>query len=319
MATGDRPAVLARMQIQRPPRVTLARREAAWGLVFLSPWIVGVLLFTALPMVASLAISLTDFDLRHPEAIRFVGLANYQRMLSDPNVLQSLGVTVKFALISVPTTMAAALAVALLTNQALLRGKPIFRALFYMPYQIPLVASTLIWAGVLNMQTGWLNLALSVFGIDGPNWINDTFWIYPGLTLMGLWGIGNMMVIFLAGLQGVPTELYEAARVDGAGRLQSFRHITLPMISPVIFYNLIIALIGTFQYFTQAYTLTNGRGDPDNATLFFNLNLYREAFKFMQMGYGAALAWVLFVIVLGLTILLFGSSARWVYYAGGER
>jgi multiple sugar transport system permease protein len=219
----------------------------------------------------------------------------------------------------VPATLIVSLGIAMLVNSTLLRGRNVFRTIFYMPMQIPLVASTLIWIGVLNASTGWLNYGLEAIGIEGPDWLNSVFWVYPSLTLMGLWGIGNMMLIFLAGLQGVPSELYDAAKVDGAGRWASFRNITLPMISTVIFYNLIITLIGTFQYFTQAYIISNGRGDPANATLFYNLNLYREAFVFFDMGYGSALAWLLFAIVLGLTILLFRTAKTWVYEAGGAR
>ena len=299
--------------------VTLSRREAAWGYAFIAPWIVGFLLFSLLPMVASFVISLTDFDPRHPDDIHFIGASNYARMVSDPLVVQSLAVTVKYAAIMVPATLAVALAIAMLVNSRWLAGRSFFRTLFYMPMQIPLVASTLIWQGVLNLHVGWLNFALGAVGVQGPDWLNSTFWVYPALTLMALWGIGNMMLIFLAGLQGVPTELYEAARVDGAGRLAQLRHVTLPLISPVIFYNLIIALIGTFQYFTQAYVLTNGRGDPDNATLFFNLNLYREGWRYYDMGYASTLAWLMFVIVLALTLALFRTSGRWVFEGGARR
>jgi multiple sugar transport system permease protein len=237
-------------------------------------------------------------------------------MTRDPVLVESLWVTVRFALLVVPVSLAAALAVAMLVNSTLLPGRNVFRTLFYMPMQIPIVASTVVWIGVLNAQNGWLNLALGAAGIPGPEWLTSTFWVHPALTLMGLWGIGNMMLIFLAGLQSVPTELYDAARVDGAGRFATFRHITLPMISPVLFYNLIIALIATFQYFTQAYVMSNGRGDPARATLFFNLNLYREGFGFFHMGYASALAWLLFAIVLGLTLLLFRTAGSWVYQGG---
>jgi multiple sugar transport system permease protein len=239
-------------------------------------------------------------------------------MLQDPILLESLQVTVRFALMVVPTTLAFALGVALLVNSPLLLGRNVFRTLFYVPMQIPIVASTIVWVGVLNVSTGWLNKSLGVVGIAGPDWLNSAAWVHPALTIMGLWGIGNMMLIFLAGLQTVPTELYDAAQVDGAGRWASFRHVTLPLISPVIFYNLVIALIATFQYFTQAYIVSNGRGDPDRATLFFNLNLYREGFAFFHMGYASALAWLLFVIVLGLTIVLFRTAGSWVFQ-GGER
>ena len=298
---------------RRLPTLSLERQDALWGYVFISPWIIGFLAFTLLPMIASAVLSVTNFDPRYPDSIQFVGLSNYERMLTDPNVGTSLLVTVKFAAIMLPASIIVALGVAMLVNHPLLIGRSVFRTLFYMPMQIPIVASTLIWQWVLNLHVGWVNYALGAVGIPGPNWLNDEFWVYPGLTLMAIWGIGNMMLIFLAGLQGVPTELYEAARVDGAGRWQRFRNVTLPMISPVMFYNVIIGLIATFQYFTQAFVLTNGRGDPNNATLFFNLNLYREGWKYYDMGYAAALAWLLFVIVLGITIVLFATRRRWVY------
>jgi ABC-type sugar transport system permease subunit len=293
--------------------LTLPRRESLWGVAFISPWILGALVFTLLPMGASFVMSLTNFDPRYPDAVRSVGLANYQRLLTDPLVHQSLGVTAKFALVMLPLTLAVSLGLAMLVNNPRLLGRSVFRTLFYMPTQIPLVATTLIWQGVLNLHTGWLNGALGVFGIAGPDWLNSAFWVYPGLSLISIWGTGTMMLIALAGLQSVPTELYEAARIDGAGRWAQFRNVTLPMVSPVLFYNLIIALIGTFQYFTQAYVLTNGRGDPDNATLFFNLNLYREGWRYYDMGYAATLAWLLFVIVLALTVILFRTRSRWVY------
>ena len=293
-------------------------RESLTGLAFVSPFIIGFIGFSAIPMLASLVLSLTDFDPREPDQVHFIGLDNYAQMLSDPVLHQSLGVTVRFALLVVPLTLAFALGVAMLVNSKLLAGRTVFRTLFYMPMQIPIVASTIVWIGVLHATTGWLNYALEAVGIPGPNWLQSTFWVGPALALMGLWGIGNMMLIFLAGLQSVPTELYDAAKVDGAGPWASFRNVTLPMISPVLFYNVIIALIAAFQYFTQAYVVSNGRGDPDRATLFFNLDLYREAFGFFHMGYASAMAWLLFVIVLGLTIVLFKTAGSWVF-AGGER
>ena len=297
---------------------TPSGRETLWGVVFIGPWLVGLALFTAGPMIASLVLSLTDFDLVHPETVQFVGFDNYARMASDPNVLKSLVVTFRFAIISIPLTMLASLGAALLLNSPRLFGRNVFRTLFYMPIQIPLVASTLVWIGFLNTETGWLNEALGFLGLPGPDWINSETWIYPALSLIGLWGIGNFMLISLAGLQNVPTELYEAARIDGASAWKMFRRITIPLMSPILLYDLVICLVGTFQYFTQAYTMTNGRGDPNNATLFINLELFREAFTFSRMGYGAAIAWLLFVIVLVLTLALFAFARKRVYYAGGD-
>jgi ABC-type sugar transport system permease subunit len=307
-------------RIGRPRRgLTPGTREAAWGFVFIGPWLIGLVLFTAGPMIASLVLSLTDFDLIHPDAVRFIGLDNYARMVTDPNVVTSVLVTFKFAAIVVPLTMLASLGFAVLLNSPHLFGRNILRTLVYMPIQIPLVASTLVWIGFLNTNTGWMNAILTFLGIPGPDWINSTTWIYPALSLIGLWGIGNFMLINIAGLQSVPTEMYEAARIDGAGPWTLFRRITIPLMSPVLLYNLVISLIVTFQYFTQAYTLTNGRGDPDNATLFINLDLFREAFTFNRMGYGAAIAWLLFALVLLLTIALFVFARRRVYYAGTDR
>lgn len=294
-------------------------REALWGYAFIGPWIVGLLLFTLGPMLASLVLSLTDFNLVKPEGTHFVGLDNYVRLTTDPTIGQSLVATFKFALFAIPLTMGASLGFAVLLNHPKLPFKGPLRALVYMPVMIPLVASTLVWLGFLNTETGWLNAILGAIGLPRINWINSEVWVYPALSLIGLWGIGNFMLINIAGLQSVPTELYEAARMDGAGAWTQFRRITIPLISPVLLYNLVISLIGTFQYFTQAFVITNGRGDPNNATLFMNLVLYREGFVFNHMGYAAAIAWLLFVIVLVLTLVLFGLARRRVYYAGGER
>jgi ABC-type sugar transport system permease subunit len=298
---------------------TPSGRETLWGYVFISPWLIGLVLFTAGPMLAALVLSLTNFDLVHPEAVRFVGLDNYIRMASDPNVAKAIQVTFVFAAIAIPLTMLSSLTFAALLNSRRLFGKSIFRTLFYMPVQIPLVASTLVWVGFLNTETGWLNAILGFFGLPQPDWINSEVWIYPALSIIGLWGVGNFMLINLAGMQSVPTELYEAARIDGAGAWKQFRHVTIPLISPILLYNLIIALVGTFQYFTQAYVITNGRGDPNNATLFINLDLFREAFVFNKMGYGAAIAWLLFVLVMILTLAIFAAARGRVYYAGGDR
>ncbi len=300
-------------------RLGPAGREALNGYLFIGLWIVGLLLFVLGPMIASLAMSLTNFDLVHPDAVRFVGLANYAELTRDPLVATSIVATFKFAAISVPVTMLASLGFALLLNSPRLFGSRPLRTLVFMPIMIPLVASTLVWLGFLNTNTGWLNGILAAVGLPRVDWINSETWIYPALAIMGLWGIGSFMLIDIAGLQGVPTELYEAARIDGASGWTSFRRITIPLMSPVLLYNLVICLIGTFQYFTQAYTITNGQGDPNNATLFINLDLFREAFRFSRMGYGAAIAWLLFAIVLVLTIALFLFARNRVYYAGGDR
>jgi multiple sugar transport system permease protein len=314
MSTSSQEVVFPKTLV-RPGRVRggLARREEFWGYVFISPWIIGFALFTFLPMAAALVFSLTDFDLRRPDDIHFIGLTNYQRLLADPVVAQSFAVTIRFIAITVPLNLVIALGLALLLNSPRVVGKPLLRTLFYMPIQIPLVAATLIWAGVLNGSSGWVNAFLAALGLDGPDWIGDSSWVLVTLALIGVWSVGNMMLIFIAGLQGVPTELYDAARVDGANTWRTFRSVTLPLITPILFYNLLISLVTSFQTFIQAYVLKNGV--PDDATNLFNLNLYRQAFSFNQMGYASALAWVLFGVILTVTVLLFSSSRRWVYYA----
>ena len=314
MATTSGEATLTDQAMGRPrTRRGIAGREELWGFLFISPWILGFLLFTVLPMGAAFVFSLTDFDLRRPDEIHFIGLQNYQRLLVDGNVHHSLLITVRFILITVPLNLAFSLGVAMLLNSPRVAGRTLFRTLFYMPIQIPLVAATLIWAGVLNGSSGWVNEALKAVGVEGPDWIGNSSWVLVTLALIGLWGCGNMMLIFIAGLQGVPTELYDAAKVDGAGRWTTFRRVTVPMITPIIFYNLLISLVTSFQVFIQPYVLKNGV--PDDATNLFNVNLYREAFSFNQMGYASALGWVLFGVILIVTVVLFASSRRWVYYA----
>lgn len=298
----------------------LQKREIRWGVLFLSPWIVGFLIFTLIPMLASLGFSFTNYNPIHPELAQFVGFANYAKLFTDPFLQQAVGVTLRFALISIPFSLIIPLGLAVLVNSEHLFGKSVFRALFYLPSMIPIVINVMVWGGILTSESGWLNQFLKyALGIQGPNWFEDEFWVLPALTIMGLWGVGNAMVIMLAGLQNVPTELYDAAKVDGASGWQRFRSVTLPLISPIIFYNLVLSLIGSFQYFVQAYIIGNGRGEPNGATMFFNLYLYRTAFNFLDMGYGATLAWIMFLFVLLLTIILWKSQDRWVYYAGAEQ
>lgn len=300
-------------------RSTISQREARWGFIFLSPWIIGFLIFTILPMAASLVFSLTNYNPIHPEDIKFLGLANYVRLFNDKDIANAIWVTLRFALMSVPLGLAFPLMLALLVNSKHLLGKNVFRTLFYMPYMIPVVASVMVWGGILNSDSGWLNVMIeNIAGIQGPRWLNDERWIGPALVIMGFWGVGNTMLTMLAGLQNVPTELYEAATVDGASFWRKLINITLPMISPIVFYNLVLALIGSFQYFAQAYIISNGRGDPNGSTMFYNLYLYKTAFAFLDMGYGSTLAWAMFLVVLILTIILFRTSRKWVYYAGGD-
>jgi multiple sugar transport system permease protein len=299
-------------------RTSLARRESTWGLLFLAPWLIGFVLFFAGPMLASLAASFTDLVLVRPGAMRFVGLDNWTRLVGDPLVIKSLLVTGNFLLIAVPISLALPLLMALLLNSAHLLAKPVFRALFFLPVLIPGVAVAVIWQGVLNVQTGWIDLALRGVGLPGPDWLSQPQWVIPALSLISTWSVGNAMIIMLAGLQNVPSELYDAAKVDGANAFYRFFKITVPMISPVIFYNLVLATIAAFQYFLTAYVIYQNTAGPDNSALFYMMNLYKEAFVYYNMGYASALAWGLFIVGLAVTMGLFASARRWVYYAGGD-
>ncbi len=270
-------------------------------------------------MLASLWFSFTDFSLTSPEPAEFVGLRNWERLLGDPEVIDSALVTVKFGVLSLPLTIAVPLGFAYLLTAKQLWGRSIFRTLFYLPSVIPFVAAVLVFNGVLNSQTGWANRALGAIGVPGPNWLNSEVWIYPTLTLIALWGVGNAMIIFIAGINSVPTDLYDAADVDGASSWQAFRHVTLPMISPVLFYNVVVALIGLFQYFLVPFVLKNGSGDPGGATFFYSMYFFRTLFRLQDMGYAATLAWMLFLAGVVVTGLLFWSARYWVHYEFGER
>ncbi len=317
-ASATDTAPIATNQKKHRPTSQLEKMQRRWGWIFISPWIIGFLGFTLIPMVASFIFSFLKFTINHPEDIRFIGLQNYQNLLTDPLVGVSLGVTFKFALLSLPLAIILPVALAALLNNKYLRGKRFFRTLFYMPYIVPIVSAVYVWSGVLNTETGWLNRFLELFGIQGPDWLNSVVWIYPALVIIGLWGLGNSYLITLASMQGVPTELYEAATVDGANMWQRFRKITLPMISPVIFYNLILAVIGLLRYFEIPFILKEGTGQPGNATMFYNIHFYKTAFVFLDMGYGSTLAWLLFIITMIFTVLLFYTARYWVYYASGD-
>jgi ABC-type sugar transport system permease subunit len=311
----------------------LGRREMRTGLSFLSPWLLGFIAFTFLPIIASLIFSflnlrITDGILSEPD---FAGIDNYRKLFSDPQIWTppwgsgtrgSLWITLIFGAIALPVGIVLPLFIALLVNSPYLKGTMFFRSLFYMPYIIPFVAAIFLWGGMLNSESGWINRALVSLGMPRdatPDWANSTTWVYPTYVIMGIWGIGNAMLIMLSGLQSVPTELYDAAKVDGANSVQSFRHITFPMISPVIFYNVTLSIVGLFQYFLVPLVVNNGTGRPGGATMFFNLYLYRTFFTFQDMSYGSAMAWLLFVLILIVTIFLFWSARYWVYYAGEGR
>lgn len=296
-----------------------ARREAFWGYVFISPWLAGFLIFTLLPMLATIAFSLTNMRLEFSET-QFVGMQNYRSLLADRQAWQSMQWTLVYGAIALPVSILLPLGIALLMNHRALTGKTAFRAGFYFPYIIPFVAAIFIWAQMLNPEGGWINKFLEWAGVGNPPaWLRDPLWVYPSLILIGLWGIGNAMLLNLAALQGVPTELYDAAEIDGAGSWSSFWNVTFPMISPVIFYNLILTVVGLFQYFQVPLVVNQGTGAPGGMTLFYNLYLYKTFFAYQNMSYGATLAWVLFLVILVVTMVLFWSQRFWVYYAGGDR
>ena len=299
---------------------SLQKRESAAAYTYISPWIVGFLLFTLLPMVASLYFSFTDYNII--ESPTWVGLKNYFDLVQDPRFWQSLKVTLSFAMVALPASLVFGLMLAILLNQDIPFVK-LWRTLYFLPSVLTGVAVVLLWVLIFNPQVGVINNALKLVGIKGPGWLHDPDWALIALVIMSLWGVGQTMIIYLAGLQSVPTEMYDAAKVDGANMLRRFFNITLPMMSPVILYNLIIGLIATFQYFTQAYIASSSVGDeiggPVRSTLFYNIYLYQSGFKFFEMGYASALAWVLFVLILMLTILVFKSSSHWVHYEGDLR
>jgi ABC-type sugar transport system permease subunit len=297
----------------------LHRQRLLWGWLFLSPWIIGFLIFYLVPMLSSLYFSFTNFDLSRPNEIAFVGLKNWQSLLADPNVGNSLINTLLYGVVALPLSVVIPILLAALLNQPQLWGKRILRTLFYLPFMVPTVAAAFVWAGFLNSETGWLNRVLIGVGLPAPNWLYDPQVIYYGLFFVSLWGVGNAMLITLAGMQTVPTELYEAARVDGASPWRLFRSITIPMISPVIFYNVVLTTIALFRFFDAPFMLKGSGGAPAGTTLFYNIYLYRVAFPQQDMGYGSTLAWLLFVIALVVTVGVFALSRRWVYYASGEQ
>jgi multiple sugar transport system permease protein len=294
------------------PRLSLTKKEAIAGYLFIFPWILGFLILRFGPMVASFIFSFTEYTILKPP--KFIGLGNFIKMFTtDPNFWISLRVTLSYAAFAVPVGIILSLLIALLLNQKI-PGTTIWRTIYYLPSVVSGVAVSMLWVWIFHSQFGLINVMLRGIGIQGPAWLGDPTYALPALIIMSFWGIGGGMVINLAGLQGIPTELYEAASIDGANTWQRFWGVTLPMLSPVLFFNLVMGVIDAFQYFTNAYVMTNG--GPGRATLFYNLFLYQNAFRYYKMGYASALAWVLFLLILVLTLFIFKSSPYWVYYEG---
>jgi multiple sugar transport system permease protein len=291
-------------------------KEFRWALFFLSPWLIGFIVFTAGPMLASLIFSFSDLNLIKGQ-FHFIGLDNYLRLFTaDPKFVNALIVTFAYAAIAIPLTLVAGFLLACLLNKNV-PGANFWRTIFYMPSVVSGVVVALIWRGLFNEKFGLINWLLGLAGIVGPDWFNNGRGALGALVIISLWSVGGGMIIYLAGLQGIPTQLYEAAELDGCGPLHKFTRITIPMMTPVIFFNLIMGIISCFQYFTEPWTLT--RGGPAEATQFYNIYIYKTAFSYQDMGYGSALAWILFFIVLALSALVFRSSASWVHYETEEK
>ncbi|MEV6970875.1 sugar ABC transporter permease [Hamadaea sp. NPDC051192] len=294
------------------------RGEATAGYVFLSPWLLGLLGITALPMIFSLVLSFTDYELLDDwSQVQFVGLANYKHMFTeDPHYWHSVAVTLRYALIAVPLKLAAALGVALLLRRDR-KGNGLFRGLFYLPSLLGgSVALALVWLAMFS-RDGAFNAFLGIFGIEGKPWVNDPDWSLSTLIVLAVWQFGAPMVIFLAGLKQIPIELYEAASVDGASRLRQFWHITLPMLSPVLFFNLVMEVIHGFQGFTGAYVISGGEGGPVDSTLMYTLYLYVAGFTDFKMAYASAMAWVFLLVIGVITAGLFATGRYWVHYSDG--
>jgi multiple sugar transport system permease protein len=303
---GDEPLKPARA---RPRK---SRKEVLTFFLFISPWLVGFIIFTAIPMIASLVISFTDWDSFQPP--NFVGFENYVTLLTDdPLFWEALWHTLLFAGISVPLSLLIALGLAQLMARPM-AGARFFRTVIYLPALVPLVAAAMIFRWLLAPEAGPINSTLALFGIDGPAWLYEEAWVIPAVILLALWQIGAGTILLIAALQGVPPELYEAAEIDGAGPTRRFWTISVPLITPILFFNLVTGVIAGFQVFAQVYVMTEGRFGPGNASLMLVPYIYDTAFRYNDMGYAAAMAWILFVIILGFTALIIRSSSSWVFY-----
>jgi len=298
------------------PKLSLAKREAIACYLFIAPCILGLLIFTLGPMFASFFIAFTDWDIMtHPV---WIGLDNYKEIFTDdPIFWKSLGNTVYYTVFAVPLGLIGSFLLALLLNTKV-KGLSFFRTAFYLPAIVPAVASSMLWLWILQPEFGLLNSFLRLLHLPTPPWMADPSWSKPAIIFTMLWGLGNGMIIYLAGLQGIPEQLYEAASIDGANAWHQFWQITIPQMSPVIFFNLIMGMIGALQVFTQAFVMSNGLGGPADSTLFYVFYIYNKGFREFQMGYACALAWILFVIVLLITLIQFKFIGKKVYYEFGD-
>ncbi len=295
--------------------VSQERQNIIKGMLFIAPWLIGFLLFTVYPILASAYYSLTRYDIVRPA--KFIGMANYNEILFTDNVFKIvLGNTLYMVILGVPISLAVAFVLAVLLNVKM-RFRSLFRTIFFIPSIVPVVASAMIWLWLYNPRYGLLNSFLASVGLQAIPWLSSTTLAKPSLIIVQAWAQGSAIVIFLAALQDVPRSLYDAATVDGANRYQQFWHVTVPMCTPAILFNLLMGLIATFQSFTLPWLLTSG--GPNQATEFYGIYLYRNAFLFFKMGYASALAWLLFLIIVAFTVVIFRTTARWVYYGGEAR
>ncbi|MEV0231907.1 sugar ABC transporter permease [Nonomuraea sp. NPDC050786] len=290
-------------------RTPLARREARRFHLFVSPWVAGFVLFSAGPILAAIVLSFMQWNLL--QAPKWVGFANYVRMVNDPEFWESIGNTVEYGLGSVALGVTFTFLLALLLNQPL-RFQGLFRTVMYLPSVVSGLATALLWLNILHPDYGLINKVLASFGIEGPGWLASQEWAIPGLVLMSVWGAGNTIVIYLAGLQGIPRTLYEAAEIDGAGWWRRFWSVTVPMMSPVIFFNVVTGFIAALQSYVLILVMTEG--GPGNATMVLGLYIYRHAFVYFDMGYAATLSWAMFVLVIAVTAIQFSLARRWVHY-----
>lgn len=302
-------------------RSSQARREAILFYTLIAPWVIGFILLTLGPMLVSLYISFTRWDVLSPP--QWIGFDNYAFILTrDTDFRQALRVTTIYSVVSIPLGLAVALGLAILLNEAN-KMVGLFRTLFYLPSVVAVVAAAVLWQWLLNPQVGPINGFLGLFGIKGPAWFADPNWALPGMIIMSIWGVGGQMLIFLAGLKGIPKSLYEAGEIDGANRAQRFFRITLPMLSSTLFFNLVMGIIGSFQTFGAALVISSARagtpGGPAKSTLFYMLYTWIKGFAETRMGYAAALSWVLFIIILVLTLITLRSSSLWVYYESDKK
>lgn len=299
-------------------RLTMRRKESIYGYIFVLPWIIGFLAFTAGPLAFSFMASFTNYNIT--SQMDFVGGDNYQGLFTEDSLFwTSLWNTLYFVIFSVPLTTIGAILLSALLNQDI-PGIRFFRTLYYLPAVLSGVGVYLLWMQLLDPGTGMVNLVLSWFNIDGPNWLFDPDWTKPSLIFMKLWSVGGSMLLYLASMQGVSKSLYEAAEIDGANTWRKFINITLPIISPVIFFDVVTSLIGGFQIFQEAYVMSaNGEGGPANSLLFYNLYMWRQAFENFNMGYAMAMSWILFIIVFVLTMINLKLAPRWVHYEGEEK